>query len=189
MILFRSSRFRFRARSSWGPVLPRRSIHPSLGWGISRIDRRPGCWLWGSLAVGSVRMYSCIYRSRQKVCSSAYILAPPPKALNHRPGQAHGERSFGSCIGAGNRVAGLVGAHCDRFGSNRDWWSGSRSAEVKRDYCAECSELGAVGGLCQTSAGSRSQIVGSLDSQRRKMIRRSMYSLGVVGCDNGSSPK
>jgi hypothetical protein len=175
MILFRSSRFRFRARSSWGLVLPRRSRRPSLGWGISRIDRRLGCWLWGSLAVGSVRMYSCIYRSWQKVSSSAYILAPPPKALNHRPGQAHGERSFGSCIGAGNRVAGLVGAHCDRFCSNRDWRSGSRSAEVNRDYCAECSELGAVGGLCQTSAGSRSQIVGSVDSDTAEEDGQAFY--------------
>lgn len=51
MILSRSSS-RFRARSSWGLVLPRRSIRPFPGRGISRTNRRLGCWLWEFLAVG-----------------------------------------------------------------------------------------------------------------------------------------
>jgi len=84
MTLFPSSRS--RARSSWGQVLLRRSIRPSRGRGVSRIDRRLGYWLWGSLALGRSQQVYMHIGELERVCLSAYILAPPPKALNHRPG-------------------------------------------------------------------------------------------------------
>lgn len=59
MILSRLSS-RFHARSSWGLVLPRRSIRLFPGWGISRTNRRLGCWLWGFLAVGR---YQHVFKS------------------------------------------------------------------------------------------------------------------------------